>query len=85
LGLDAPVEALKAGFEAAAGQDVCKGFAIGRTFFSAPVKAWLRKNIDEAVFVERVTQNYLEMSALWQQRNDSQMMKRKVACWTRYV
>ncbi len=79
LGLDAPVEALKAGFEAAAGQDICKGFAIGRTLFSEPVKAWLRKDIDDAVFVERVTQNYLEMSALWQQRNDSQMMKRKEA------
>lgn len=79
LGLDAPVEALKAGFEAAAGQDICKGFAIGRTLFSEPVKAWLRKDIDDAVFVERVTQNYLEMSALWQQRNDIQMMKRKEA------
>ncbi len=69
LGLDAPVEELKAGFNAAAGQDICKGFAIGRTIFSEPTKAWLRKEIDDKEFTSRVKKNYLEMSELWQQRN----------------
>jgi len=69
LGLDAPVEELKAGFNAAAGQDICKGFAIGRTIFSEPTKAWLRKEIDDTEFTSRVKRNYLEMSELWQQRN----------------
>jgi 5-dehydro-2-deoxygluconokinase len=69
LGLDAPVEELKAGFNAAAGQDICKGFAIGRTIFSEPTKAWLRKEIDDTEFTSRVKKNYLEMSELWQQRN----------------
>jgi 5-dehydro-2-deoxygluconokinase len=69
LGLDASVEELKAGFNAAAGQDICKGFAIGRTIFSEPTKAWLRKEIDDKEFTSRVKKNYLEMSELWQQRN----------------
>lgn len=69
LGLDASVEELKAGFNAAAGQDICKGFAIGRTIFSEPTKAWLRKEIDDTEFTSRVKSNYLEMSELWQQRN----------------
>ena len=58
LGLDAPVEELKAGFNAAAGQDICKGFAIGRTIFSEPTKAWLRKEIDDKEFTSRVKKNY---------------------------
>ncbi len=71
LGLDAPVEELKAGFYAAAGQEVCKGFAIGRTIFSAPTKAWLRNDISDAEFVAQVKSNYLEMSEYWRQRNEA--------------
>lgn len=70
LGLDRSVEELKAGFKGAADQDICKGFAIGRTLFSEPVKAWLRQEIDDIELVKRVKNNYLEMSALWKQRND---------------
>lgn len=74
LGLDRPVEELKAGFKAAAGQDICKGFAIGRTLFVEPTKAWLKQEINDAELVARVKKNYLEMSALWQQRNSDNLV-----------
>ncbi|WP_191599985.1 bifunctional 5-dehydro-2-deoxygluconokinase/5-dehydro-2-deoxyphosphogluconate aldolase [Marinomonas algicola] len=68
LGLDRPVDELQAGFNAAAEQDICKGFAIGRTIFSEPTKAWLSNQIDDTEYVARVKNNYLEMSRLWKQR-----------------
>ena len=42
LGLDAPQAEIEASFELAARQPVCKGFAIGRTIFGAPARAWMR-------------------------------------------
>lgn len=73
LGLDAPVEALQAGFNAASGFDVCKGFAIGRTIFSEPTKAWLAGDLDDNEFINRVKNNYLNMSDLWRQRNQAEV------------
>ncbi|KJZ12473.1 5-dehydro-2-deoxygluconokinase [Marinomonas sp. S3726] len=72
LGLDAPVNELQAGFNAAAGQDICKGFAIGRTIFSEPTKAWLSGNLDDTQYVQEVKSNYLTMSQLWQQRHQGE-------------
>lgn len=69
LGLDAPVEELQAGFNAASGHDICKGFAIGRTIFSTPTKAWLAGAIDDNEYVKEVKANYLNMSKLWQSRD----------------
>ena len=47
LGLDAPPDELEASFALAARQPVCKGFAIGRTIFGAPARAWMRGEIDD--------------------------------------
>jgi len=51
LGLDAPQEALEAGFRAARAARSVKGFAVGRTIFAEAAKAWLagRMSDDEAV------------------------------------
>ncbi|KKB13053.1 5-dehydro-2-deoxygluconokinase [Devosia geojensis] len=51
LGLDAPQEALEAGFRAARSARSVKGFAVGRTIFAEAAKAWLagRMSDDEAV------------------------------------
>lgn len=72
LGLDAPANELQAGFNAAAGQDICKGFAIGRTIFSEPTKAWLSGNLDDSQYIQEVKSNYLTMSQLWQQRHQGE-------------
>ena len=37
-----PLAELEASFALAARQPVCKGFAIGRTIFGAPARAWMR-------------------------------------------
>ena len=68
LGLDAPMAKLKAGFDASAGIDVCKGFTIGRTIFASPGRKWLAGNIDDEAFVSTVSRNYVELIDYWRNR-----------------
>ncbi|MBI0488351.1 2-deoxy-5-keto-D-gluconate 6-phosphate aldolase domain-containing protein, partial [Dickeya dianthicola] len=68
LGLDAPIETLRQGFNAAAGQPVVKGFAVGRTLFAQPAQQWLRGDIDDRQLIADVKDNYLQLIALWRQR-----------------
>ncbi|MEI7189716.1 bifunctional 5-dehydro-2-deoxygluconokinase/5-dehydro-2-deoxyphosphogluconate aldolase [Dickeya dianthicola] len=68
LGLDAPIETLRQGFNAAAGQPVVKGFAVGRTLFAQPAQQWLRSDIDDRQLIADVKDNYLQLIALWRQR-----------------
>ncbi|WP_049853602.1 bifunctional 5-dehydro-2-deoxygluconokinase/5-dehydro-2-deoxyphosphogluconate aldolase [Dickeya fangzhongdai] len=68
LGLDAPIEILRQGFNAAAGQPVVKGFAVGRTLFAQPAQQWLRGDIDDRQLIADVKDNYLQLIALWRQR-----------------
>jgi 5-dehydro-2-deoxygluconokinase len=69
LGLNAPIETLKSGFDAAAGQPLCKGFAVGRSIFQAPAEAWLAGTANDEVTVEAVAANYRKMLDLWDQRS----------------
>ncbi|WP_226100362.1 5-dehydro-2-deoxygluconokinase [Dickeya oryzae] len=68
LGLDAPIETLRQGFNAAAGQSVVKGFAVGRTLFAQPAQQWLRGDIDDQQLIADIKDNYLHLIALWRQR-----------------
>ncbi len=68
LGLDAPQEVLAAGFAAAAKQPLVKGFAVGRTLFGQPSKAWLAGEIDDKTLVENIKANYHNLITLWRQR-----------------
>ena len=68
LGLDAPMAKLKAGFDASAGIDVCKGFTIGRTIFASPGRKWLAGKIDDEAFVSTVSRNYVELIDYWRNR-----------------
>ncbi|KEI69594.1 bifunctional 5-dehydro-2-deoxygluconokinase/5-dehydro-2-deoxyphosphogluconate aldolase [Endozoicomonas elysicola] len=69
LGLDAPEEELKKGFNAAAGISVCKGFMVGRTIFGQPSKAWLAGEITDDELVHQVTNNYIRLIQFWQERS----------------
>lgn len=69
LGLDAPAEQLKAGFAIAATCPWVKGFAIGRTIFSAPSQAWLANDIDDKTLIKQIKSNYHAIIQSWQQRN----------------
>ncbi|MGM3175569.1 bifunctional 5-dehydro-2-deoxygluconokinase/5-dehydro-2-deoxyphosphogluconate aldolase [Dickeya lacustris] len=68
LGLDAPLDRLREGFNAAAGQPVVKGFAVGRTLFAQPAQQWLRTDIDDEQLIDDIKHNYLQLIALWRQR-----------------
>ena len=70
LGLDAPLDALGAGFAEVAGIERFRGFAVGRSIFGEPSRAWLRGDIDDETLVRRVGDNYATAVALWDSARD---------------
>ncbi|WP_308568883.1 DUF2090 domain-containing protein, partial [uncultured Providencia sp.] len=68
LGLDAPQAELQAGFNAAAGKSIVKGFAVGRTLFGKPSLEWMKGEINDDELVQKIKTNYLNLIALWRQR-----------------
>ncbi|GGX65100.1 bifunctional 5-dehydro-2-deoxygluconokinase/5-dehydro-2-deoxyphosphogluconate aldolase [Saccharospirillum salsuginis] len=68
LGLDAPIDELKAAFNHSAGFDICRGFTVGRTLFGEPSRDWLAGRIDDDTLVQRVSDNYLELIHCWRNR-----------------
>ncbi|ALR17207.1 5-dehydro-2-deoxygluconokinase [Vibrio natriegens NBRC 15636 = ATCC 14048 = DSM 759] len=68
LGLDAPQEELQKGFDATAGKEIVKGFAVGRTLFGEPSRQWLANSINDETLIENIKQNYHNLIALWRQR-----------------
>ncbi|WP_108124979.1 bifunctional 5-dehydro-2-deoxygluconokinase/5-dehydro-2-deoxyphosphogluconate aldolase [Saccharospirillum mangrovi] len=68
LGLDAPIDELKAAFNHSAGMAVCRGFTVGRTLFGQASRDWLAGQIDDATLVQRVSDNYLDLIESWRHR-----------------
>lgn len=68
LGLDAPIDELKAAFRHSAGIALCRGFTVGRTLFGQPSREWLAGRIDDATLVHRVSDNYLDLIDSWRHR-----------------
>ncbi|QBK06582.1 5-dehydro-2-deoxygluconokinase [Hylemonella gracilis] len=66
LGLEASEEQLWHGFRAAAGQPLCKGFAVGRTLFAEAASAWFAGELDDAGVVAQVATRYRRLIRLWQ-------------------
>jgi 5-dehydro-2-deoxygluconokinase len=65
-GLDAPEAELEAAFARARRQRICKGFAIGRTIFGGPARAWMRGEIDNEEAVRRMAASYGRLIASWE-------------------
>lgn len=65
LGLNAPFEALAEGFAAAAHSASCRGFAVGRSIFVDPARAWLLNEIGDAELIERASAQFSQLAALW--------------------
>jgi 5-dehydro-2-deoxygluconokinase len=65
LGLAASPEALAAGFRDARASTTCRGFAVGRTIFHEPARAWLAGAIDDAKLRERVRATYEGLIDAW--------------------
>ncbi|MEE5101034.1 5-dehydro-2-deoxygluconokinase [Pseudomonas alliivorans] len=67
LGLNAPVENLAAGFAAARDSRTCQGFAVGRTIFREPSRAWMAGEIDDATLVARVQSTFNWLIESWRE------------------
>jgi 5-dehydro-2-deoxygluconokinase len=65
LGLQASEALLAQGFRAAAGQPLCKGFAVGRSLFADAAAAWFAGDLPDAGVVDQVAQSYQRLIALW--------------------
>ena len=69
LGLDAPLDEVQAGFNAAANCLLVKGFAVGRTIFGLPSSLWLANDINDEELISQIKSNYSILVRAWQQRN----------------
>lgn len=65
LGLDAPRAHLSASFKAAARHDLVKGFAVGRTIFSAVAQSWLAGDIDDEQAIDDMAEKYRDLCEIW--------------------
>jgi 5-dehydro-2-deoxygluconokinase len=66
LGLEAPAADLARAFRIAADAPVVKGFAVGRTIFAEPAKAWLGGRIDDEAAVAAMARAFGDLVAAWQ-------------------
>jgi len=65
LGLDAPSEELEASLKVAAGFDLVKGFAIGRTILGDVARQWLANKISDAEAITEMAKRYRGFCDLW--------------------
>ncbi len=65
LGLSQPVDRLAQGFRDAAASRTCRGFAVGRTIFHDPARAWLAGEIDDAGLKAGVRATYEALIDAW--------------------
>jgi 5-dehydro-2-deoxygluconokinase len=71
LGLNAPIAQLASGFAAAQRSRFCRGFAVGRTIFQEPARAWLTGQADpadestDAALIAAVRRNYEALIDAW--------------------
>ena len=65
LGLDAPADVLFEGFRLAASCDLVKGFAVGRTIFGEPARAWLGGGIDDPQVVGQMAERFGRLVEAW--------------------
>jgi 5-dehydro-2-deoxygluconokinase len=65
LGLDAPADLLAEQFRLAAGCDLVRGFAVGRTIFGEPARAWLGGVLTDAEVVDRMAERFGALVDTW--------------------
>jgi 5-dehydro-2-deoxygluconokinase len=66
LGLDAPREALKAGFRAARTARTVRGFAVGRTIFADAAKAWFGGRMSDEEAVAQMAERFGALTGAWE-------------------
>jgi 5-dehydro-2-deoxygluconokinase len=66
LGLDAPEETLQSSFANAARTPTCRGFAVGRSIFSAAANGWLRGAMNDEGAIVDMANRYKRLIESWQ-------------------
>ena len=64
LGLEAPEAELERAFAAAAGHEMVKGFAVGRTIFNEAAEAWLPGKMDDEAAIDDMAGRFGNLSRL---------------------
>ncbi|MEE8409690.1 MAG: PfkB family carbohydrate kinase, partial [Myxococcota bacterium] len=57
-------------FQVACRSSVCCGFAVGRTIFAEPSRAWLAGELEDRDVVSQVAERFLSVVDVWRQRCD---------------
>ena len=65
LGLDAPEADLAASFEVAAGFDLVRGFAVGRTIFGDAARGWMTGALSDAAAVDQMAARFTRLCEIW--------------------
>ena len=66
LGLEAPLGELANGFRVAAGENLVRGFAVGRSIFAEIAQGWLAGRITDADAVSAMAGRFEELVEAWQ-------------------
>ena len=65
LGLNSSIDSISESFQVAAQQPWVRGFAVGRTIFTAAAKRWLARKIDDSTAVIEMRANYRSIIDVW--------------------
>ena len=71
LGLNARAEQLARDFSEARASTSCRGFAVGRTIFLEPSRAWLAGEIDDAKLKRDVRERFEALIGAWREVRDA--------------
>ena len=66
LGLDAPEQALEAGFAAARSSQTVKGFAVGRTIFADSARRWFAGTMSDDEAVTEMARKFGALVEIWE-------------------
>lgn len=72
LGLERPLEDLTNSFLLAARHPLVKGFAVGRSIFAEPARAWLKGEVGDDDAVDIMAQRFATLVAGWQRAAEEQ-------------
>ena len=60
-----PRPSLRASFDIAAGFDLVKGFAVGRTIFGDAARAWMTGAMSDADAMDEMARRYARLCEIW--------------------
>ncbi|MBC9208543.1 5-dehydro-2-deoxygluconokinase [Roseomonas aerophila] len=69
LGLDAPLAELVSAFRASAATPLVRGFAVGRSIFAEPARAWFAGRIGDEEAIGEMAQRFSTLVTAWQARH----------------